>query len=205
MQNTVCPERKPRNENSGSEDKLSKNVDGKTKVKPITNKLKDCTNNGKKDCTRKYSDVDLISLVSVPDRKLFQPKEKSTNILRAERKDEGRQKFSDVANKHGSKMSKKGKNSFSKEKRGKKDKIRKEKPADMEKNLEGDDFEMPSMSFEEYLSYDLEAPKRKKRLCESKNPKRIKVDQKDDVKMHDSSTKLAQTTVVNSIINYLSF
>lgn len=204
MQNTVCPERKTKNENSGSEDKLSKNVDGKTKAKPIANKLKDCTNNGKKDCTRKNPDVDLISLVSIPDRKLFQPKEKSTNILHAECKDEGKHKFS-VANKHGSKMSIKGKKSFSKEKRGKKDKIRKEKAVDMEKNPEGDDFEMPSMSFEEYLSYDLEAPKRKKRLCESKNPKRIKVDQREDVKMHDSSTKLAQTTVVNSIINYLSF
>lgn len=165
-------------------------------------------NNDKKDGTKKDSNVGLVSQVSITGRKLFQPKEKLNSNVLAERKNEGKHKVSDVTNKHRPKMSPKGKSSslkerdLSEEKRGKKDK-RKEKSAEMEKDLESDDFEMPSMSFEEYLSYDLEAPKRKKRSCESKNLKRIKVGQKQDVKMHNSSTKSgksvteALTTVVN--------
>ncbi|XP_017320350.1 elongin A, like isoform X3 [Ictalurus punctatus] len=193
-QNTVCSERKPKNEKSGSEHKPSKNVDGKHKVKPIANKLKDCINN-KKDGAKKESDVGLASQISITDGKLFQPKEKSTSNAHTERKDEGKHKVSDVTNKHRPKMSTNGKRTtlkerdLSEEKRGKKDEKTKEKAVEMDKNLESDDFETPSMSFEEYLRYDLEAPKRKKRLCESKNLKRIKVEQKQDVKMRDSSTK----------------
>ncbi|MCJ8730881.1 hypothetical protein PDJAM_G00189610 [Pangasius djambal] len=194
-QNTICPARKPKNESSGSEHKLSKNADGKSKVKPITNKVKDCINNDKKDGTKKDTDLGLISQISITGGKLIQPKEKSARNSHIERKDEGKHKVSDVTNKPRPKMSMKGRNSslkesdMSQEKRGRKDEKRKEKAAGMEKDLESDDSEMPSMSFEEYLSYDLEAPKRKKRSCESKNPKRIKVEQKQDVKMHNSSTK----------------
>ncbi|XP_060780902.1 elongin A, like [Neoarius graeffei] len=191
-QNTTCSERKSKNESSGSEHKHPKSAEGKIKVKPITNKLKNCMND-QKDGTKKDSNVGLISQVSITDRKSFQLKEKLNSDLLAERKNEGKRKVSDVTNKHGPKMSTKVKSSslkerdLSEEKSGK-DK-RKEKSVDIRKDLESDDFEMPSMSFEEYLSYDLEAPKRKKRSCESKNPKRIKLDQKQDVKMTNPSMK----------------
>lgn len=210
-QNTTCSERKSKNESSGSEHKHPKSAEGKIKVKPITNKLKDCMND-KKDGTKKDSNVGLISQVSITDRKSFQPKEKLNSDVLAERKNEGKRKVSDVTNKHGPKMSTKGKSSslkerdLSEEKSGK-DK-RKEKSVEIRKDLESDDFEMPSMSFEEYLSYDLEAPKRKKRSCESKNPKRIKLDQKQDVKMTNPSMKSgrpiteALTTEVNIHSNY---
>lgn len=183
-------ERKPKDETSGFEHNLSKNVDGKNKVKPNTNKLKDCINNDKKDGTKRDSEVGLVSQISITNGKLFQPKEKSISNSHAERKDKGKHKVSDVTNKH---MSKKGK----------KDEKRKEKAVEMEKDLESDDFETPSMSFEEYLSYDHEAPKRKKRACESKNPKRIKVDLRQDAKICHSSTNSrksiteAPTTVVS--------
>lgn len=213
-QNTVSSERKPKNETPVSENKLSKNVDGKNKVKSITNQLKNCTDNGKKNGTRKDSDMGLLSQISSPAGKSFLPKQKSTSNHQG-RKAKGRRKVSDEKNKHRSKLSTKSQNSslkesnISEEKRCKKDEKRKEKAADVEEDLESDGFEIPSMSFEEYLSYDLEEPKRKKRSCESKNPKRLKVDQKQDVKMHDCSTKSGKsitevpTTVVNIQSNYL--
>lgn len=202
-------DRRPKNENLVSEHRLSKN-DGKNKVKPVANKPKDCINNDRKYCSKKDSDVGLVSQISIANGKLFQPKEKSTRNLQVEQKDEGKRKVSDVTNKHVSEMSTKGKNSalnesdLSEAKRGKKDGKKKEKAAEMEKDPESEDFETPSMSFEEYLSYDLEAPKRKKRLCQSKNSKRIKVDQNQNVKMCESSTNSgkskteAPATVVNT-------
>ncbi|TSN48466.1 Elongin-A [Bagarius yarrelli] len=192
-QNAVCPERKPKNENSGSEPKLSKNADGKSKAKPIMNKLKEVNKkNGAND-----SDVGLDSQISITDGKLFQLKEKSTNNLQVERKEESKPKVSDVTNNHQPKLTTEGKNNFlkesvpSKEKKRTKDKKRKaEKAAEREKDLESVySHEAPSMSFEEYLSYDLEAPKRKKKPCEGKNPKRIKLGQKYDVKICPKSEK----------------
>ncbi|KAK2852974.1 hypothetical protein Q7C36_008175 [Tachysurus vachellii] len=194
-QNTVCPERKTKNENLGSENKLLKNFVEQSKAKPNTNKLKGCINNNKKNDTKEDSDVGLISQISITDGKLLQPMEKSTSNLHAERKNDVKPKVSDITNNHKPKISTKDKNCFLKEstkkhkKKNKKDEKRKEKNAEREKNLDSDDPKMPSMSFEEYLSYDLEAPKRKKRLCEGKNPKRIKIDLKKDAKLHDSSTK----------------
>ncbi|KAK3573629.1 hypothetical protein QTP86_029978 [Hemibagrus guttatus] len=199
-QNTVCPKRKPKNENLGSEHKLSKNVDGKSKAKPVVNKLKDCINSDKKNSIKRDSGVGFISKISIPDGKLLQPKEKSTINLRNEQKDEVERKVSDVTNNHRPKISTKGKKDvlkeslLSKEEKNKKVKKRKEKNTEREKNPESNNSEMPSMSFEEYLSYDLEAPKQKKRLCEGKNPKRIKLDQKQDVKMHDFRTKSGKYT-----------
>lgn len=190
-ENAAWLDRKSKNETWSPAQKLPKNVDDRNKVKPIANKSKDCTNNDKKDGVKKDSDVGFL-----------QSKEKSTGKLTGERKYEGKHKVSDVTNKLGSKISTKGKNGFSnKDKRDKKDV--KTKAAEMEKDLESDDFETPSMSFEEYLSYDLEAPKRRKKLCESKNPKRIKVDLKQNVKMRDSSTNLGSiiTEAPNTLVN----
>lgn len=215
-QNAVCPERKPKNENSGSEHKLSKNVDGKSTAKPFVNKLKDCLNNKKKNSIKRDSDVGFMSQISIPDGKLLKPKEKSSINLHTEQKDEVKSKVSDVTNNHRPKISTKDKKNsvlkesvLSKERMNKKDKRRQEKNAETEKNCERDNSEVPSMSFEEYLSYDLAAPKRKKRLCEGRNPKRIKLDQKQDVKMCDLSTKSGKytaeppTPVVNIQSNYL--
>ncbi|KAM9478029.1 elongin A, like isoform 2-T2 [Clarias gariepinus] len=198
LQNAVRSERKPKNENSVSERTLSKHDDGKSKVKPTTNKLKDHVDD-KKDVTKKDSDVGLMSKISVTDEKSFQPKEKSTTSLQAERMNEGKHNVSDLSNKARPKMSTKGKNSSLKEesnlsdvKKGKKDEKRKEKASKMEKDVESDGFETPSMSFEDYLSYDLGTLKRKKRLCES-NLKRIKIDQKRDVETCNFHTKLGKS------------
>lgn len=206
-------ERKPKNETLGSEQKPPKNADDRSKVKPIANKLKDFVNNDKKDGVKKDSGVGHMSQISIADGKLFQPKEKFSSNLNTERKDEGKHKVSDVTNKPRSKMSTKDKNGFLKEREtnvGKRDKKdAKTKAAEMEKDLDGEDFETPSKSFEDYLSYDLEAPKRKKRSCESKNPKRIKVDLKQNVKMRDSGTNSgtnvteAPPTVVHLHSSYL--
>lgn len=177
--------------------------------------MKGCINNNKKNGTKEGSEVGLISQISITDGKLLQPTEKSTSNLHAERKNDVKPKVSDITNNHKPKISTKGKkcslkeSTLSKKKKNKKDEKRKEKDAEREKNLDSNDPKMPSMSFEEYLSYDLEAPKRKKRLCEGKNPKRIKLELKKDAKMRDSSTTSgkyiaeAPTAVVNMQSNYL--
>ncbi|KAF7710957.1 elongin A, like isoform X2 [Silurus meridionalis] len=185
-QNAVCSERKLENENP--EHKQSRSVDGKRKVKPITGKSNDCVNNAKEDGVKNDSEVCLVSQISIPDGKTFQPKEKSSSNSHAERKDDAKCKVSDVTNKYRPKVSMKGKNKShqSEEKRAKNQKKRKEKDNDMEKDLEIDDSGMPSMSFEECLSYDLEALKRKRKSCESKNMKRVKLDQRPEVKTHDT-------------------
>ncbi|XP_055025771.2 LOW QUALITY PROTEIN: elongin A, like [Misgurnus anguillicaudatus] len=54
---------------------------------------------------------------------------------------------------------------------------------------EKDCFETPSMSFEAYLSYDYEPPKRKKSFSAVKNPKRRKTAQKENSRVHKSCTK----------------
>lgn len=144
----------------------------------------------------------------------MQVKEKSTSSLRPERKSEDKLKVCDAKKSHKPKMSTRveklssKKSELSEKKRGKKDKKRKEKAAEKEKNLENDDSEMPSMSFEEYLSYDVKGTKRMRRSCESRNLKRIKLDQKQEVKTSSSSTKSGKSitdapTPVVIFCNYL--
>ncbi|XP_062851062.1 elongin-A-like [Trichomycterus rosablanca] len=188
----TSPERKNKHEDFGPEYKPSRDLDAKIKVKPSTSKLRDGTDSENKDSTKK----DPVDLVLQTSKNSVQSIEKSTSYHHSEPK-EGRlkkneKKVSDITNKHRSSMSTKRKPDSIKEDFiqsrdvGRKDNQGKKRK---EKDIENDDFEVPSMSFEEYLSYDLEAPKRKKKSCNAKDLKGLKPDQNEFVKQHSSSRK----------------
>ncbi|XP_036429434.1 elongin A, like [Colossoma macropomum] len=191
-ENTNDSERKPKNENSGSECKPSKNSDSKSKVKRAVDKSKAGKDGEKKDSDSEH--------VSPTPKKSSQPKEKSSGDGHAEQKDEQKKpekKVSDITNKHRTKTPTKT-SSSKRDGKKKRDLIKKEdsgekrsKPraAHTEKDLQSDDFETPSMSFEAYLSYDLEAPKRKRKSCDDKTQKRLKTDLKEDAKVCVPSIK----------------
>ncbi|KAI4896323.1 hypothetical protein NFI96_001900 [Prochilodus magdalenae] len=187
-ENNSSSERRSKKENSGSECRPSKSADKKGRAKRAPDKPKGGTDESK--------DSDL--------KKPSRSKEKSSSDCHPEEKEEQRKpekKVSDITNKHRAKTpakrrSAKGDVSIErdgKKKRGfsknKKEKKRKPRAAGVEKDPEGEDFEMPSMSFEAYLSYDLEAPKRRKKSCDSKNPKRLKVDQREEPRVCVPSAK----------------
>ncbi|KAL7877319.1 hypothetical protein SRHO_G00039620, partial [Serrasalmus rhombeus] len=150
-----------------------------------------------KDGEKKDSDSEHTSQTP---KKSSRPKEKPSGDCHAEQKDEQKkleEKVSDTTNKHRPKTPTKTSSSKG-DARKKRDLIKKEdseekkcKPraADAEKDLQSDDFEMPSMSFEAYLSYDLEAPRRKRRSCDDKPQKRWKTDLKEDARVCVSSIK----------------
>uniref|UniRef100_A0A4W4H1E9 Elongin A, like n=1 Tax=Electrophorus electricus TaxID=8005 RepID=A0A4W4H1E9_ELEEL len=71
-------------------------------------------------------------------------------------------------------------------KRDHEEKKRTEKVLEVGRDPEIEEFEMPSMSFEAYLNYDREAPKRKKRACD-RNLKHLKTNQKEDGKVREVS------------------
>ncbi|XP_062851517.1 elongin-A-like [Trichomycterus rosablanca] len=184
----TSPERNNKHEDFGPEYKPSRDLDAKSKVKPSTSKLRDGTDSENKDSTKK----DPVDLVLQTSKNSVQSIEKSTSYHHSEPKEGRLKKVSDITNKHRSSMSTKRKPDSIKEDFiqsrdvGRKDNQGKKRK---EKDIENDDFEVPSMSFEEYLSYDLEAPKRKKKSCNAKDLKGLKPDQNEFVKQHSSSRK----------------
>ncbi|KAL6487594.1 hypothetical protein MHYP_G00042200 [Metynnis hypsauchen] len=189
-ENTSSSERKPKNENSGSKCKPSKNYDGKSTLKRAVDQSKAGKDGEKKDSDSEHT--------SPTPKKSSRPKEKPSGDCHAEQKDEQKKlekKVSDI-NKHRPKIPTKTSSSKGDAKK-KRDLIKKvdseekkskPRPADAEKDLQSDDFETPSMSFEAYLSYDLEAPKRKRRTCDDKPQKCWKMDLKEDARVCVSST-----------------
>ncbi|KAL7890443.1 hypothetical protein AOLI_G00027010 [Acnodon oligacanthus] len=187
-ENTGSSERNPKNENSGSKCKPSKSYDGKNTLKGAVDKSKAGKDGEKKDSDSEHT--------SPTPKKSSRPKEKPSGRCRAERK-KTEKKVSDITNKHrpktptktsSSKRSAKKKRDLIKKEDGE-EKKRKPRAADTAKDLQSDDFETPSMSFEAYLSYDLEAPKRKRRSCDDKPQKRWKTDLKEDARVCVSSIK----------------
>ncbi|XP_030628106.1 elongin A, like [Chanos chanos] len=90
---------------------------------------------------------------------------------------------------------------LSKDKESKKTK---EKLAEIDEHKKSEGPEKPSMSFEAYLSYDLEAPKRKKQSCDGKKAKRFKMDRKADAQVQapgvKSNTRLIQDPPNNMVV-----
>ncbi|XP_026883928.2 elongin A, like [Electrophorus electricus] len=210
---TKTSEAKHKNENIGLECKPSKNIDSKSKFKQTVIKSKDCTDGEKKDCTKKDSDV---------GHKPQTPKKSSKEMLASgyhkEKKDceqKNIAKDSDVMNTQLPKNSNKQKNSHLKEddlcerqrekkrdalkKRDHEEKKRTEKVLEVGRDPEIEEFEMPSMSFEAYLNYDREAPKRKKRACD-RNLKHLKTNQKEDGKVREVSNTTPSDSAMESSI-----
>lgn len=59
----------------------------------------------------------------------------------------------------------------------------------IEDKSNGDDVEVPSMSFESFLSYDINTPKRKKKSDSKKTPKKLKTVEKEVKVVKTHSTK----------------
>lgn len=149
-------------ENSSAEKKISHNVDNKCKIKPSKSKF--YLNDEKKDEPKRDSSVNHDSW---------------THGSGKEKTSAAHTKLSGIKNQQNAKLEKSMKaTQMQREKSGdasKKEKLEKAKDKlvamESEKPIE-EGFEMPSMSFEAYLSYDLEPPKRKKCFSITKSPKK---------------------------------
>lgn len=199
MEDVSSSEKKPKIENSDSDSKPSLNTD-KSKVKLAVEKSK-----GGIDGEKKNSDERLTP------KKSFLLKEKTARDYHSEQKHKHKKqtKVSDITNKHRPKTPTKKKSVSLKDddligeqgkkkgdifrKEGNEQKKSKPRAPDLKKDSRGDGSEMPSMSFEACLSYDVEAPKRKKKSCGDKHAKRLKMDLKEDIKVHTSSIKPSKT------------
>ncbi len=175
---------KPKTENTSTEKKMSLNVDIKCKIKPSKSK--------------KYLDVE----------KKGGPK-KDSNAKQGS--GHGKEKTSGEHTKHENKKTDKVSGIIKKQentkhetslKRPEATQKRREKNRDackkekMEKATDKqveDGCETPSMSFEAYLSYDLEPPKRKKSFSDAKNPKRPKTAHKQNSGVSRVKTSKAVT------------
>uniref|UniRef100_A0A8B9JTK7 Elongin A, like n=1 Tax=Astyanax mexicanus TaxID=7994 RepID=A0A8B9JTK7_ASTMX len=184
-------EREPKNEITGFDWKPSKKANGLSKWQPALDKPKSEADSEKKGDDKK--DADIRHLSQAAKKKSFQSKEKSTSNSQAEQNDKHKKvqkKVSDITNKHRLKSSEKNKRSslnkydlievqrkkkrtvFKQEDNEKKK--TKPKAADMEMDPESGCFEMPSMSFEACLNYDIEAPKWRKKSSDNKHQKRLR-------------------------------
>ncbi|XP_076830881.1 elongin A, like [Brachyhypopomus gauderio] len=192
-----------------NEGKPSKIVDDKSQFKSTMVKSKDVIGGKKKDSTKKEYDMGHILQTS---KKSSKPS-KETLASDCHKKKKYREqkhidKDSNIMNKQQSKISKKQKNNSLKEddlndghekKRdafNKKDHEEKKRKEQTSEDLQIEEFETPSMSFEAYLNYDLEAPKRKKKSCDGRNPKHLKTNQKEDIKVCEvSNVKMSKSAM----------
>ncbi|XP_016342049.1 elongin A, like isoform X1 [Sinocyclocheilus anshuiensis] len=171
LSETTNSRKKPKMENSSTEKKMSQNVDTKCKIKPSKSKIyfngekkgepkKDSSVNqgsghGKGEHTKHESKMtDKVSGVT----KKQENTKREKSLKRPEARQKQREKSGDAC---------------------KKEKM--EKATDKAVAMETEDgCQTPSMSFEAYLSYDLEPPKRKKSFSVAKNPKRRKTAHKEN-------------------------
>ncbi|XP_056116129.1 elongin A, like isoform X2 [Rhinichthys klamathensis goyatoka] len=150
--------KRPKMENSSAEKKISHNVDKKDNIKPSKSKL--YVNGEKKDEIRQDSSVNQDS---------GHGKEKT-------------KKLSGIAKKQQDTKLEKPLKAFQtqREKSGEHKKEKREKAKDRSASREGEKptgegLETPSMSFEAYLSYDLQTSKRRRAFSAAKSPrKRLK-------------------------------
>ncbi|KAI2657463.1 Elongin-A [Labeo rohita] len=176
--------KKPKNENSSTEKKMSQNADIKCKNKPSQSKI--YLNSEKKDEAKKHSGLNEGSWSHGTDH--GNEKTSSEHTKHESKKTE---KVSGITKKQeNAKLEKSLKRPEATQKqrektgdacRKKKMEKAKDKLVAMETDKEAEDScETPSMSFEAYLSYDLEPPKRKKTFGVAKNPKRLKTAHKEN-------------------------
>lgn len=167
--------------------KISQYIDVKHEINP--SKTKSHPNGEKKDTGKKNSSLNQSSQTH--------GHEKDKSISNDHVKLEGKktEKMSSITNKQQNttlaKVTALKSTSMRIEKNGdacKKDKLNKTKEKS-ESTKKVDCSEMPPMSFEAYLSYDLEPSKRKKICSAIKNPKRLKTGHKENLQVCESWVK----------------
>uniref|UniRef100_A0A8C1XQF7 Elongin A, like n=1 Tax=Cyprinus carpio TaxID=7962 RepID=A0A8C1XQF7_CYPCA len=174
LSETANSRKKPKIENTSTEKKMSQNVDIKCKIKPSKSKIH--FNGEKKGEPKKDSSVNQGS---------GHAKEK-TSGERTKHDSKKTDKASGITkNQENTKREKSLKRPEATQKQREKSgdackKEKMEKATDKAVAMETlDGCQTPSMSFEAYLSYDLEPPKRKKSFSVAKNPKRLKTAHKE--------------------------
>ncbi|XP_073690780.1 elongin A, like [Garra rufa] len=179
LSETTNSRKKPKIENSSTEKKMSQNVDIKCKIKPSKSKIylngekknepenESCLNEGSWSRAKEKTSGEHTKHESKKTEKVSGITKKQENM-----KLEKSLKRPEATQKHRKKTG----DARRKEKREK----AKDILVAMETDKHAEDgCETPSMSFEAYLSYDLEPPKRKKSFSVAKNPKRLKTAHKD--------------------------
>uniref|UniRef100_A0A8C2FRK6 Elongin A, like n=1 Tax=Cyprinus carpio TaxID=7962 RepID=A0A8C2FRK6_CYPCA len=174
LSETANSRKKPKIENTSTEKKMSQNLDIKCKIKPSKSKI--YFNGEKKGEPKKDSSVNQGS---------GHAKEK-TSGERTKHDSKKTDKTSGITkNQENTKREKSLKRPEATQKQREKSgdackKEKMEKATDKAVAMETvDGCQTPSMSFEAYLSYDLEPPKRKKSFSVAKNPKRLKTAHKE--------------------------
>ncbi|XP_016310836.1 transcription elongation factor B polypeptide 3-like isoform X2 [Sinocyclocheilus anshuiensis] len=201
---TTNSRKKPKMENTSTEKKMSENVDIKCKIKPSKSKIdlkgekkdepkKDSSVNqgswshssghGKETTTGEHAKHESKKTAKVSGiRKKKENTKLEKSLKRPETTQKPREKSGDACKKEKTEKAK-------------------DKLVKMETVKQAEDgCETPSMSFEAYLNYDLEPPKRKKSFSVAKNPKRLKTAHKENscvslVKTSKAVTEDPMTTV----------
>ncbi|KAF4105434.1 elongin A, like isoform X2 [Onychostoma macrolepis] len=179
LSETTNSRKKPKVENTSTE-KNSQNVDIKCKIKSSKSKI--CLNGEKKGEPKKDSSVNQDSWRHGKEKTSG---EHTNHESKKTDKVSGKTKKQENT-KHEKSLKRPEATQKQKEKSGdacKKKKMEKatDKVVAMETDKPAEDgCETPSMSFEAYLSYDLEPPKRKKSFSVAKNPKRLKTAHKEN-------------------------
>ncbi|XP_051945649.1 elongin A, like [Xyrauchen texanus] len=194
LSETTNSRKKPKNDNSSSERKTSLNTDIKSEKNPSKSKIS--LNGEKKDEPKKDSSSNRGSRSHCSGH----GKEKTIS---------SEPKYESEKNERVSKSLAKVSSLKSTEAQGeksgdtsKKDKMKKtkEKFVAMETDEQNrDGFETPSMSFEAYLSYDSEVPKRKKSFSSAKNPKKQKTAHKGSSQVQESHVKTSKAVTKDTL------
>ncbi|KAK2896362.1 hypothetical protein Q8A67_010850 [Cirrhinus molitorella] len=200
LSETTNSRKKPKIENSSTEEKMSQNVDIKCKIKPSKSKIylnaenknepkRDLSlNEGSQSHGKEKTSGEHTKHESKKTEKVsgITKKQENTKLEKSLKRPEAMQKQRDKTG-----------DACRKEKMEK----ARDKLVAMETDKHAvDGCETPSMSFEAYLSYDLEPPKRKKSFSVAKNPKRLKTAHKENscvslVKSSKAATEDPKTTV----------
>ncbi|XP_026080514.1 elongin A, like isoform X1 [Carassius auratus] len=172
LSDTANYRKKPKIENSSTEKKMSQNVDIRSKILPSKSKI--YFNGEKKGEPKKDSSVNQGSGLGKEKTSVEHTKHESKKTDKASCKNHENMKREKSLKRPEATQKQREKSGDA----CKKEKL--EKATDKAVAMEAEDgCQTPSMSFEAYLSYDLEPPKRKKSFSVAKNPKRLKTDHKE--------------------------
>ncbi|XP_052427967.1 elongin A, like isoform X1 [Carassius gibelio] len=172
LSETANYRKKPKIEKSSTEKKMSQNVDIKCKIMPSKSKI--YFNGEKKGEPKKDSSVNQGSGHGKEKTSVEHTKHESKKTDKASCKNHENMKREKSLKRPEATQKQREKSGDA----CKKEKL--EKATDKAVAMEAEDgCQTPSMSFEAYLSYDLEPPKRKKSFSVAKNPKRLKTDHKE--------------------------
>ncbi len=180
LSETTNSRKKPKIENTSTEKKMSQNVDIKCKIKPSKSKI--YLNGEKKGEPKKDSSVNQGSWRHGKEKTSGEhtkhESKKTDKVSGITKKQENTKREKSLKRPKGTQ--KRREKSGDACKKAKMEKVT-DKAVAMETEKQAEDIcETPSMSFEAYLSYDLEPPKRKKSFSVAKNPKRLKTAHKEN-------------------------